>query len=210
MIRIVIAEDHQIVRAGVRQLLSSVRDFEVVAETPDGARVEEMVSESRADVLVLDLTLEHLPGLEALQRALKARPLLKVVVLSMHKGDQFISKALRYGASGYVLKEDSFDELLDAIRSALQGRIYLSSSIPAELRDTRADAEDQFDLLTSREREVLILAAEGLTSEEIGERLFISRRTVETHRANILSKLDLPNQTRLVHFAIRNRLISVG
>lgn len=205
MIRIILAEDHSVVRAGVRGLLEKVEGFRVVAETADGGEVEQLVSQHRADVLVVDLTLHGLDGIEATRRALRVRPSCRVVVLSMHRSAAHLSSALEAGASAYVLKDDSFEDLVEAVRTALRGERYLSRGVPKNAGDL--ETADRYESLTPREREVLHLVAEALTSDEIANRLSLSVRTIETHRANIMAKLGIRNQTRLVHFALQRGLI---
>ncbi|MBO6576946.1 MAG: response regulator transcription factor [Rhodothermales bacterium] len=205
MIRIVLAEDHAVVRAGVRGLLEKVDGFDVVAETESGAEVEDLVSDHSADVLVIDLALRGLDGIEGIRRARRARPSLRVVVLSMHRSDAHIAQAMQVGANAYVLKDDSFEDLVEAVRAVLRGERYLSRNVPSVERG--GAVEDRYASLTPREREVLHLVAEGLTSDEIAERLVLSVRTIETHRANIMAKLGIRNQTRLVHFAMQRGLV---
>ncbi|NNE71081.1 MAG: response regulator transcription factor [Rhodothermales bacterium] len=205
MIRIILAEDHSVVRAGVRGLLEKVEGFRVVAETADGGDVEQLVQQHRADVLVVDLSLHGLDGIEATRRALRARPSCRVVVLSMHRSDAHLSRALEAGASAYVLKDDSFEDLVEAVRTALRGERYLSRGVPKSAGDS--ETTDRYETLTPREREVLHLVAEALTSDEIADRLSLSVRTIETHRANIMAKLGIRNQTRLVHYALQRGLI---
>lgn len=207
MIRIILAEDHSVVRAGVRGLLERIDGFRVVAETADGSEVEALVTEHKADVLVVDLALHGLDGIEATRRALRARPSTRVVVLSMHRSDAHVTQAISAGANAYVLKDDSFEDLVEAVRAVLRGESYMSRSVPALSSRGGAGVEDRYASLTPREREVLHLVAEGLTSDEIAVRLSLSVRTVETHRANIMAKLGIRNQTRLVHFAIQRGLV---
>ena len=206
MIRIVLAEDHAVVRAGVRGLLEKVEGFRVVAETENGAEVEDLVREHAADILVIDLALRGLDGIEGIRRARRARPSIRVVVLSMHRSDAHVAQAINVGANAYVLKDDSFEDLVEAVRAVLRGESYMSRNVPA-LNRGGDHAEDRYASLTPREREVLHLVAEGLTSDEVAERLSLSVRTVETHRANIMAKLGIRNQTRLVHFAIQRGLV---
>jgi DNA-binding NarL/FixJ family response regulator len=208
MIDILIAEDHDVVRAGIKALLETQDEFRIVGETADGSMVADLVAETKPDVLVLDLNLHHLSGIESMRRTLRVRPQIKVVVLSMHRGDQYVVEAFRTGAHGYVLKDDSFDELTHAIREALQGRTYLSRDLSVNLRDSGSLEDDPYHTLTNREKEILQLVAEGFTNEEVAQRLFISRRTVETHRRNLMEKLDLSSQTKLVHYAIRRGLLN--
>jgi two-component system response regulator NreC len=207
VIRIVLAEDHSVVRAGVRGLLERIEGFRVVAETADGSDVESLVKDHKADVLVVDLSLHGLDGIEATRRAFRARPSVRVVVLSIHRSDAHVSQAINAGANGYVLKDDSFEDLVEAVRAVLRGESYMSRRVTPLSGGGGSDVEDRYATLTPREREVLHLVAGGLTSDEIADRLSLSIRTVETHRANIMAKLGIRNQIRLVHFAMQRGLI---
>lgn len=178
MIRIILAEDHSVVRAGVRGLLEQVEGFRVVAETADGSEVEALVKEHKADILVVDLALHGLDGIEATRRAKRARPATRVVVLSMHRSDAHVSQAINAGANAYVLKDDSFEDLVEAVRAVLRGESYMSRNVPTLSSRGGAGVEDRYATLTPREREVLHLVAQGLTSDEIAERLSLSVRTV--------------------------------
>jgi two-component system, NarL family, response regulator NreC len=212
-VRIVLAEDHQIVREGLRSLLRDARGFEVVGETGDGLAIEALVAQHRPDVLVADLVLPGLNGIEATRRVRKRHPETRVVVLSMHADEPFVLEALSAGASAYVLKDTTATELLRAIGEAAAGRRYLSAGLAAGLRelalDRRGAAEggDPYEALTDREREVLQLVAEGLTSRAIAERLGLSPRTVESHRANVMAKLRTPSTAGLVRFVAERRLL---
>jgi two-component system, NarL family, response regulator NreC len=212
MTRIVLADDHPIVRQGLRSLLEKEPGFVVVGEASDGLEVADLVDEMHADVLVLDLLMPGLGGLDVAREVARRSPKTRIVVLSMHSSEAFVLRALRNGASAYVLKESSMTELVRAVREVLAGRRYLSSRLSERAIETyinRADggAVDIYETLTTREREVLHLAAEGLSNPAIGERLNISARTAETHRAHIMQKLDLKTRAELVLYALAKGLI---
>jgi DNA-binding NarL/FixJ family response regulator len=209
---IVLAEDHRIVRQGLRAVLGAEPDLRVVGEAADGPEALRVVGRLRPDVLVLDLMLPGLGGLDVAREAARRWPRTRTVVLSMHANEAYVVEALRAGAAGYVLKDESAGELVRAIRAAAAGRRHLSSLISEEaLRAYEARATerlaDPYDALTLREREVLRLTAEGHSGAEVARRLFISPRTVETHRANLMRKLGVRNQKELVRFAVRRRLL---
>lgn len=213
MTTIVLAEDHQMVRQGFRLLLAAQKDMQVVGEAGDGLEAARLVEELQPNILVLDLMIPRLHGLDLLRRIRKDSPKTKGIVLSMHDDEPYIMEALRSGAKGYVLKGGSAAELVTAIRTVLAGRRHL----PADLADKVLAAElenrdtanlDAFDTLTKRERVILQLAAEGHTSPEVAGKLFISPRTAEKHRANLMRKLSLRSQTDLVRFAIRRGLLT--
>lgn len=211
-ITLILADDHVVVRQGFRLLLEQEVDFKLVAEASDGLEAVEMVAKHCPRVLILDLMLPRLHGLEVARRVHREHPETKVVILSMHSEEPYVLEALRNGVSGYVLKDASVDELVGAIRQVLSGRRYLSPvladlAFKGWVEHPGESAQDVYDNLTNRERVVLQLAAEGLTSPQIAEKLFISPRTAETHRANLMRKLGLSSQTDLVRFAIRKGII---
>jgi two-component system response regulator NreC len=212
MTRILLADDHPIVREGLRSLLEKEPGFSVVGETADGLKVADLVEKTQAEVLVLDLLMPGLGGLDVAREVARRSPKTRIVVLSMHSSEAFVLRALRNGASAYVLKDSSMTELVRAVREVLAGRRYLSSRLSERAIETyinRADggAVDIYETLTTREREVLHLAAEGLSNPAIGERLHISARTAEVHRAHIMEKLGLRNRTDLIAYALRRGLI---
>ena len=211
LISVLIAEDHDLTRKGIRSLLEDQLDARVVATTGDGLEVFSLVQEHEPDLLVLDLGLPHLNGLNVLRKIQESSQSVLVVVLSMYGEDAYVSKAFELGATGYVLKGAPLEELEEAIRAGLAGDRYLSSGLSNELLDSARSAEespdDRLDLLTDREREVLQLTAEGYTSKEIGERLYISHRTVEKHRENVQEKLDLNNTVEMAAYAHQRGII---
>lgn len=212
MITIVLADDHPIVRQGLRALLAAEPGYEVVGEAADGLAAARLVEQLRPAVLVVDLMMPGLGGLEVIRRvrALPSPP--QVIVLSMHADEVYVLDALRSGASAYVLKENDTAELIGAVRAVAAGQRYLSPplserAIDSYLRQSHATPLDAFELLTTREREVLRLVAEGHTNAAIAARLSISPRTAETHRANLMRKLGLHSQADLVRFAVRRGLL---
>jgi DNA-binding NarL/FixJ family response regulator len=211
MTTIVLAEDHTLMREGLNSLLARDPTLKIVGEANDGEQAVKMVEKLKPGLLLLDLMIPRLHGLDVLRQVRKLRT-TKVLVVSMHADEPHVSEAFRNGAGGYVLKESSATELLKAIRSVLSNRRYVSPSLAVlanQSSKTRQSAEaDVFSTLSARERLVLQLGAEGLTGAQIGKKLFISRRTVESHRASLMKKLSLKSQTDLVRFAIRKKLIN--
>jgi two-component system response regulator NreC len=215
MATIVLAEDHHVVREGIRALLERQRDFTVVGETSDGLEVAGLVERTSADVLVVDLVMPGLGGLDVAREVTRRSPKTRIVILSMHSGEAFVLQALRNGAAGYVLKESTGAELVQAIRQVLEGRPFLSpplseKAIESYVAKSRMGDVDIYEMLTTREREVLHLAAEGLSNPAIGERLGISPRTAETHRAHVMQKLGLRNRADLVVYALKRGLLPAG
>ena len=211
-VRILVADDHAVVRVGLQALFDAEPDFELIGQAADGREVLPLVERLRPDILVLDLVLPGLHGLEVARQVASAHPQTKVVVLSMHANEAYVLDALRSQAAGYVLKGSGATELVHAIREVLAGRLYLSP--PLSVEAVRAYSErasagpgDVYETLTAREREVLRLTAEGLTSAQVGTRLFISPRTVETHRANLMHKLGLRNHADVIRYALSRGLL---
>jgi DNA-binding NarL/FixJ family response regulator len=212
--QILLADDHQVVIDGLKALLAGEPDMQVIGQATDGLQVLPKVLELHPEVLVLDLMMPGLNGLEVTRQVRDRAPETKVIVLSMHANDAYVVEALRNGAAGYVLKQAEARALVDAIRSVRGGTRYLSPPLSEEKlarweRDAKAAPLDPYDTLSTREREVLQLAAEGLTSAEIGQRLSIGKRTVETHRANLQRKLGVKTQAELVRFAVKKGLVGV-
>jgi DNA-binding NarL/FixJ family response regulator len=212
--RVLLADDHQVIIDGLKALLSSEDDLEVIGQATDGLQVVPRVLELKPDVVVLDLMMPGLGGLEVARQMRDRAPATKVIILSMHSNDAYVVEALRNGAAGYVLKQAEARALIDAIRTVRGGTRYLSPPLSEEKLerweiDAKAAPFDPYDTLSTREREVLQLAAEGLTSAEIGGRLTIGKRTVETHRANLQRKLGVKTQADLVRFAVKKGLVGV-
>jgi len=211
-ITLILADDHQVVRQGLRKLLEAEPHFRVIGQAGNGLEVTRLVARLRPNVLVLDLMMPGLNGLEVARQVAKRSPRTHVVILSMHRDESYVLEALKNGAAAYVLKDSSAEELIKAVEEAAAGRHYLSpplsnSAIEAYVQRASAVAMDPYDSLSSREREVLQLAAEGHTNTEIGKRLFISPRTVEIHRANMMDKLALRNQTDLIRYALKRGIL---
>jgi DNA-binding NarL/FixJ family response regulator len=208
---VVLADDHEVVRRGVRSILEADGGFQVLTEVADGLSAVQAAEKLKPDLLFLDLSLPRLHGLEALRQVRSGSPQTRVLVLSMHNDEPYVIEALRAGAMAYILKGSESTEIARAVQEVVAGRRYLSAPLSeraiAALTSRPADQSDPLSALTPREREVLLLAAEGLSTAELAEKLLISPRTAETHRANLMQKLGLQSQTDLVRFAIRKGLI---
>ena len=214
MTTIVLADDHAIFREGLKSLLAGVPGYDVVAEAGDGPGALELLAAHAPDMLIVDLSLPGIDGLEVTRRARKVSPDTRIIVLSMHASDEYVVRAIRDGALGYVLKSESMEDLATAIERALAGRRFLSAALNLNLEEILKRSEpgvvlDPYDTLTEREREILQLVAEGFTSPGIADRLFISLQTVNKHRANLMDKLDRHSQTELVHYALQRGLIQI-
>jgi len=212
MISIILIDDHQIVRQGLRALLDREVDFHVLDEGDNGLEAFQMVRKYKPNVLVVDLHMPGLSGLEVTRQVSQFVPNTRVIVLSMHSDVPYVLEALRNGASGYVLKTSGVDELVKAIRMVVSGQRYIShklnyESITSYAEKARETAIDPLETLTPREREVFVLAAQGLSTSEISARLFISSTTAMTHRTHLMCKLGLRNQTELVRYALKRRII---
>ena len=208
-VRVLLADDHTLVRAGLRKILEQDGGLTVVGEVADGAAALEFLARQRVDVVVLDLTMPGLDGFDLLRSARERWPELKLLVLTMHADAEHAARAVREGADGYLLKDSAAGELVAGIRAVMEGRSYYSEPVQRALSELlRAGAAPRpVDRLTEREREVLRLVARGLSTKEIAARFDISARTVETHRGNIMRKLELHSVALLTHFALREGLI---
>ena len=214
MTTIVLADDHHVVRKGMRAVLEAEPDFNLVGEASDGLETVQLAEHLRPDVLVLDLMMPGLNGIEVARQVGKRSPQTRVLILSMHANEDYVLEALRNGATGYVLKDTGMAELVKAVREVAAGRRYLSPvlaerAIDAYVRQTQESTLDRYETLTDREREVLHLAAEGLANAEVADRLSISPRTAESHRSNMMRKLGLRTQTDLVLYALRRGIITM-
>ena len=212
-IRIVLADDHQIVRQGLQSLLNAETDMRVIGQAATGLEAVELTDQLRPDILVTDLMMPELNGLEVTRQALQRSPGTRVIVLSMHANEAYVLQAMRNGALGYVLKDSSLEELVLAVRTVLREDRYLSEAISDDMlqlyqqKERQSALDDPYETLTNREREILQMVVEGLSSSQIADRLVISTRTVETHRANLMRKLNLNSQAELIRFAIRKGIV---
>ncbi|HHX38871.1 MAG TPA: response regulator transcription factor [Armatimonadetes bacterium] len=213
-IRLLLADDHAVLRSGLRLLLSEQPDMEVVGEAADGEEAIEKTRELNPDILLLDITMPGIGGLDALDRIKKECPQVRIVVLTMHDDESYMERVMASGGSGYVLKKAADTELISAIRAVHQGGVYLHPSMTRALVNQlqrRSAAEERQSRLESklseREREVLKLIAEGYTNKEIADMIFLSVKTVETHKAHIMDKLELRSRAELVRYALDNGLL---
>lgn len=209
---IVLADDHPIVREGLRGLLETEPGFDVVGETADGLEAVELVERLEPDVLIVDVVMPGLDGLEVTRQVSHRSPHTRVIVLSMHSDEVYVLRALRNGAAAYILKDSSTVDLVQAVCEVTAGRRYLSPplserAIEAYIQKAAPTTLDGYETLTTREREVLHLTVEGCSNTQIAERLSISPRTVATHRTNMMRKLGLSTQTELITFALRRGII---
>ena len=211
--KIVIAEDHTILRAGLRALLSGQNGLEVIGEAGDGREAIRKVDTLQPDLLLIDLSMPKLNGIDAIREIKSQHPEIKIIVLTVHKSEEYISAALQAGANGYMLKDASQNELLLAIDYVLNGKTFLSPSISDKVVDAvlNTDKKDKpaavLENLTAREREILKLVAEGNTNKKIAYHLCISLKTVEKHRSNLMKKLDLRNTAALTAYAIEKKMV---
>ena len=211
--RVLLADDQGIVRRGMRALLESEPSVDIVGEASDGHEALRLCESTAPDVAVLDVAMPKLNGIEVAARALKQRPNLRVIVLSMHSDESYVVRALSAGARAYLLKEATDDDLLPALRAVAAGKTFFSPAVSAMLLDDhmrhlqQRGLEDSYHLLTVREREVLQLLAEGHSNKEVAAALDVGVSTVETHRANLMQKLDLHNTAEIVLYAVRKRII---
>jgi DNA-binding NarL/FixJ family response regulator len=210
--RVLLADDHTVVRSGLKMVLDAQPDIQVVAEAGDGAEAVQKALSPEVDLAILDVAMPRMTGLQAVAELQKRRPELRVLILSMYDDERYFFEALKAGASGYVLKSAANRDLVEAIRAAMRGEpFFYPAAVTALIRDYLERARSGEDVpegpLTPREQEVVKLIAEGHTSEEIAEILVISKKTVERHRANILEKLGMRNRVELTRYAIRRGLV---
>lgn len=213
-IRTILLEDHKMVRQGLVALLQDAPDIDIVAEAGDGITAIDLARTHHPDIALLDICMPGMNGLEAAQKIREVSPNTRLLFLTMHADDEYIIQALRFGGTGYVLKDADAGTLLDAVRRVHRGESYLSPEVSQTIirRVINEQAEqhgDSHENLTCRERQILQLIAESKTNREIGERLKISIKTVQTHRANLMNKLDIHDQTSLVKYAIRHGLVKL-
>lgn len=213
-VRILIADDHGIVRKGLRLQLEQHEEFEVVGEAADGREACQLADELKPDVVIMDVGMPNLNGIEATAQIVKRQPRLGVVILSMHSDETYLVRALKAGAKGYLLKDNADSDLHRAVQAVSQGKPFFSPAIAKTLLDDymrqlqQRGLVDSYDLLTEREKEVLQLLAEGKSNKEVATVLNLSPYTIETHRNNIMQKLDLHSTVDLVLFAVRKKIIS--
>lgn len=212
-IKVLVADDHAIVREGVRMILGKEQDIEVVGEAGDGQEALDLVTRLRPQVVVMDISMPGVGGIEATQRLKADHPEVHVLALTMHEDETYVFQLLRAGAAGYVLKRAAAQDLVQAVRAAARGEAFLYPSIARKVvadylkRVESGEERERYDGLTTREKEILTLIAQGLSNQQIAEKLYISIKTVQTHRAHILEKLGLHDRTELVRYAIRKGLI---
>jgi DNA-binding NarL/FixJ family response regulator len=206
--RVLIADDHGIVRSGLRRLLESEEGIEVVAEAGDGAEACEKAVETKPDLAILDVKMPELSGLEATREIRERAPGVAILILSMHDEERYLFEALKAGASGYVLKRAADSDLIDAVRAVERGEPFLTPEAQqALIRDVLGESEEQKEELTPREQEVVKLVAEAHTNKEIAEMLGMAEKTAENHRSNAMRKLGMRDRVELVRYAIRRGLI---
>jgi len=213
-LKVLIADDHEIVRKGLRAILEGQRDLEIVGEAEDGRQAVAMTKELNPQIVVLDLAMPSLNGLEATKQIMKARPQTKVLILTMQEADPLIRDVLDAGARGYILKTDAGRDLLTAVEALRRNKTFFTSKVAQMILegflkgDARPrDAQNPGDRLTARQREIVQLLAEGKSSKEVAVALGLSVKTAETHRANIMRKLDCHSVSEIVRYAIRNKII---
>jgi two-component system, NarL family, response regulator NreC len=214
VVRILLADDHTVMRAGLRLLLERHENFEVVGEAADGRQAVEIAAEQKPAVVVMDVAMPHLNGVEAARQILSRNPDIAIVMLSMHSDESYVLRSLKAGARAYLLKDSAEADLIAAIKAITEGRSFFSPGVRALLKEDyiyrlqKFGADDTYELLTAREREVLQLVAEGRSNKEVAGLLGLSLYTVETHRTHILQKLNLHSVPELILYAVRKGIIS--
>jgi two-component system response regulator NreC len=213
-IKVLVADDHTILRQGIKSLLANEKEIEVIGEAKDGREALTIIEETLPDVILMDIAMPGLNGLEATRRIKKKFPRMKVLVLTMYTNEEYIFQILNAGANGYLVKETAFQDLISAIKAVYKNEAFMSPSISKKvinsyIKRAQKDEEETCEILTTREREILQLIAEGNSSKKIAELLFISPKTVETHRTHIMDKLNIHNRTGLVKYAIRKGIVDV-
>lgn len=214
-VRIILADDHTIVREGLAKLLEGEPDLKVVGEAEDGRQAVRQVQKYTPDIVLMDIAMPNLNGIEATRQIKKISPQTKVIILSMHSHDRYINELFSLGASGYLLKNATGTDIINAIHAALQGNTYLSPSISRRVIEdyismkSQSSRDDLYSKLSNREREVFQMIAEGRSTREIAEILCVSPSTVKTHRANIMDKLKMDNISQLIQFAIHLGIVEI-
>ena len=211
--RIVLADDHALIRHGIKKMIEENPSLRVVGEAADGLELIELLKHTPADLVILDISMPNLRGIEAIREVRRLCPMVRVLMLTMHKSEQYLCSSISSGADGYLLKEDSDTELLPAIEAVRQGEFYISPHLSSEfpediIASCRGRRETDGDLLTPREKQILQMVAEGVTSRDIADKLNISKRTVEHHRANMMKKLNIKRVADLVKYAIGRGLVT--
>jgi len=211
-IRVFIVDDHIMLREGIKKLINSDSNFEIIGESGDGSEAVELVNKLKPDIVLMDISLPSLNGIEATRRIKRDNPKVKVLALTMHDNEEYLSQMLQAGASGYILKKAAVSELRDAIDAVNRGESYLYPSsakhlIGSFLKRVESGGKSSIDGLTSREQEVLILIAEGKTNKEIAKHLQLSVKTIESHRSNMFEKLGINDRIEATRYAIRRGLI---
>ena len=213
-IRILLADDHVVVRDGLRSLLERQPDMQIVGEAEDGRETVRLADEHSPDIVVMDISMPNMNGIEATRRIVASKPETGIVILSMHQDESYVLRSLKAGARGYLLKDSVRGDVIDAVRAVAQGRSFLTRKVSKLLQEDyvrqmeRMGVEDSYEMLTAREREVLQLVAEGRTNKEVAGDLSISLTTVETHRTHILQKLGLHSVPELILYAVRKGIIA--
>jgi two-component system, NarL family, response regulator NreC len=217
-IRILLADDHDILRDGLRALFEAVEDIEIVGEARTGREAVEQAERLQPDVVLMDISMPELDGMEACRRIRAQRPDCQVLFLTMHEAEEYLLRSARAGASGYVIKRTAAADVLAAVRAVARGELFLSPSVAHALADERSstvtprrrkglNGDDRYTLLTGREREILQLVGEGYSNQEIADLLTLSVKTVQSHRAAVMQKLDLRDVTHLVRYAVRKGIV---
>lgn len=210
--RIIIADDHSLIRQGLKSLICADQSFQIVAEAGDGRELLDLLQQTLPDMVIVDITMPHLNGIEAVGQIKKQFPELAVLVLTMHASSQYFYQAIIAGAQGYLIKDDSENELLNAIKTIREGRSYISPQLSPEFTDEilasfRDQAKVPFVFLSERERQVLKMVVHGCSSKQIGEVLNLSPRTIDHHRASLLKKFKMKNTVDLVNHVVRNAVL---
>jgi two-component system response regulator NreC len=213
-IKVLVVDDHTILRQGIKALLDNQEGIEVIGEAKDGREALSIIEETLPDVILMDIAMPGLNGLEATRRIKKKFPRMKVLVLTMYTNEEYIFQILNAGANGYLVKETAFQDLISAIKAVYKNEAFMSPSISKKvinsyIKKAQDDEAKTCEVLTTREREILQLIAEGNSSKKIAELLFISPKTVETHRTHIMDKLNIHNRTGLIKYAIRKGMVDV-
>lgn len=209
-IKVLIADDHQLFREGLVNLINGAEDIEVIAEAENGRQAIDMTKNLNPDVIIMDIGMPELNGIEATRILKKKYPDIKIIALSMHSDKHYIKGMLEVGASGYLLKNSTYNQVVEAVKTVFRGKKYLSSSITEVLIDNYLGKDEQAIMeagLTQRESEILKMIAEGISTRDIAKKLFVSVKTIGTHKQNILEKLNLKTTTDLVKYAIKHKII---